>query len=348
MANLRIRMGASLTSLFLLAALGGMGGCASTVRQVSATATPVVVHTGLQEANTPQSQQQLHQLANSPGFKDAGQSVGVGVGIGLFEQANKYADQFQAAQAANPQSPGGAMGASTTQPGTQASSQPTTQPTSQPTTQPGGIIGLLSGSGGGFINSTIQEAFAAAYNPQFREGEMKLSEAIGEGFVTGMIAVINKQGPAIGDTVRTQIGPITQMIIKEQLAPAIADTIRNQIAPVITDTLQHQLAPAALQVWKEGAAETVKLTVRPDIQPDVVQNAHNASLGASRGTHDALVESGFLTPTGELAPHVKLYLWTVIVLVAAGVVLLFSLLVILNVLALSILRGRGSRASFGR
>ena len=323
-----------------------LSGCAATARDIGAAATPAVVHSGLHEANTADSRQQIQSLADSPAAGHIGQTIGVGVGVGLFDEANKFADQLQAAGA----TPAGQLanagasssgGGATSQSATQSTSQPATQPAAKP---PGGLIGLLSGGSGGFINSTIQEAFAAADNPKFREGEMKLSEAIGEGFVTGMITVINKQGPAIGDTVRTQIGPITQMIIKEQLAPAIADTIRNQIAPVVADTLQHTLAPAALDVWKQGMVETLKLTVRPDIQPDVIQNAHNASLGASRGTHEAMVEAGLVSPSGGMSPEVKVYLWVITVGAGCISLALFTLLVILNVLAISIWRRRRSGA----
>ena len=172
------------------------------------------------------------------------------------------------------------------------------------------------------MKSSVQEAFLAATDPQFKAGEEAMSEAIGEGFVGGMITVLNNKGPALGDTIRKQLGPIVQ------------ELIRDQIAPAVKDMLEKQLAPAALQVWREGAVETLKLTVRPDLQPDVMQNAQNASLGATRGTHLAMIESGILAPSGELNPHVKFYLWVVLVTLGAIIIAVMCLLLMLNLLVL--------------
>jgi hypothetical protein len=297
----------TITCLLLLVLIGG---CASTAKDISAAATPVVVSSGLHQANQPDEQQQIQKLFESPAFQKFGQSVGEGVGIGLFNQANKLASGDDSSNA--------------------AATQPTTGPTTGPMTGPASrapgkaaVAGLASGGGlNGFVKSSVQEAFLAATDPQFKKGEEAMSEAIGEGFVTGMITVLNKEGPALGDTIRKQLGPIVQELIREQIAPALRDMLKDNIAP------------AALQVWKEGAVETLKLTVRPDLQPDVVRNAQNASLGATRGTHQAMVESGVLAPDGQLSTHLKIYLWTGGV--AVGLILLasFSLLVLLNLIAL--------------
>lgn len=291
------------TTFVLLSLLCLASGCASTARDISASATPVAVRTGLHEANTPDSQQELLHILDSPAVQRTGQSIGEGVAIGLYNQTNELVD---------------------------GSDMPTTNP-STATTKPGAsaLLGLTHGGGlSGFVQSSVQEAFLAATNPQFRAGEQAMSESIGQGFVQGMITVFNKQGTAIGETVRRQLGPIVQEMIREQIAPAARDMI------------EKQLAPAALQVWREGAVETLQLTVRPDLQPDVMKNAENASIGASHGTHQAMIESGILTPLGNLNPQLKLYFWTVIIGVALILIALFCLLVLLNLLVLHHLRRR--------
>jgi hypothetical protein len=293
------------------------GGCTSTARDIATAATPAAERAGLHEANTPDSQQQLSHLLDSPAIQHAGQSIGQGVGIGLFNQANQLASGVESA--ADDSGAASRPGGPSTMPGAAA------------------MVGLTHGGGlSGFVHSSVQEAFLAATDPQFRAGEQAMSESIGEGFVKGMITVLNKEGPAIGDTVHRQLGPIVQSLI------------RDQIAPAVRDMLQEQLAPAALQVWREGAVETLKLTVRPDLQPDVVQNAENASIGASKGTHQALVDSGFLTASGDLNPHVKLAAWTAIVAIGLVMTALFCLLVSLNLLVLHHWRRRmAKRADSG-
>ena len=332
---------ASALKVVMAAGLGVFAGCASTAHDLGSaagagaatSATPIVVKSALHEANTPDSHRQIQTLVDTGAFKAAGQSVGEGVGIGLFNEANKLTG-------------GGAVATAATDAG---SPVPTTEPggaTTAPTSRPGAagagakpaaatpgaaaIMGLAGGGGGinGFVKSSVQEAFLAATDPQFKKGEEAMSEAIGEGFVKGMLTVINKEGPDIGKTIQTQLGPIMQMIIRDELAPAIKDT------------LQNQLAPAALQVWKQGAADTLRLTVRADMQPDVQKNAENASLGASRGTTQGLINAGVLSPSGGLSPHVKFYLWAGITLAGVMVLLLFALLVMLNLLVLHYWRRR--------
>ncbi len=183
-------------------------------------------------------------------------------------------------------------------------------------------MGLAGGGLNGFVKSSVQEAFLAATDPQFKAGEEAMSEAIGEGFVSGMIKVLNEKGPELGETIRKQLGPIVQELIREQIAPAVRDM------------LQQQLAPAALQVWKQGAVETLKLTVRPDLQPDVQQNAQNISIGAGHGTHQVLMESGWVTASGELTPKVKIFTWWVMAAVGLILFSIFTLLIMLNLLVL--------------
>ncbi len=139
---------------------------------------------------------------------------------------------------------------------------------------------------------------------------------------------MNEQGPAVGDMVRRQVGPIMQDLIKEQIAPAVHDVI------------DHQLSPAVLGILRQGEVDTLKLSVRPDLQPDVIQNAHNASVGASQVTHDALVNAGVVNDSGQLTAHVRLYLWVAVVGGILVVVAMLSLLVTLNLLALHYWRNR--------
>ena len=136
-----------------------------------------------------------------------------------------------------------------------------------------------------------------------------MSEAVGEGFVDGMITVLNKRGGDIGDTVRRQMDPILRDVIREQ-------------------------SPAVLELFRQGAVDTLKLSVRADLQPDVVRNAQNASLGASRGSHQAMVESGIIRPDGSLNARVKMYVWLALAAVGLMAVSMFSLLVLLNLLVL--------------
>ena len=84
----------------LLFGLCGLGGCASSVRDIGATATPVVVRSGLHAANEPDNQKQIQQLLDSLAVQKAGQSIGEGVGIGLFNQANKLTGNDATASAA--------------------------------------------------------------------------------------------------------------------------------------------------------------------------------------------------------------------------------------------------------
>ena len=299
-------------SLLTLICVHWIAGCASAAKDVGAAATPVVVHSTLQEANQPDEQNQVQHLLNSPAVQHVGQNIGEGVGIGLFNEANKLTDG----------------GAATANSGT---TLPTTAPGAK-TPGAAALVGLTSGGGlNGFVKSSVQEAFLAATDPQFKAGEAAMSEAIGEGFVTGMITVLNDKGPALGETIRKQLGPIMQ------------ELIRDQIAPAVRDMLQKQLAPAALQVWREGAIETLKLTVRPDMQPDVQRNAENASIGASRGTQQVLIESGILTASGKLNEHMRFYLWVCAAIAALIVIALVSLLLLLNLLLFYHWRHRGDR-----
>ena len=308
-----------LLSLALIVSAGAGAGCASTARDLGAAAAPAVVHAGLHEVNEADDQKELQRLADMPAFQHAGQSIGEGVGIGLFNQANKLAggdaNASASTDAATPvATPGGA-------PGSNASTAPASMPAAK-TPGAAAIMGIAGGGGGlnGFVKSSVQEAFLAATDPQFKAGEEAMSEAIGEGFVSGMITVLNNKGPALGETIRKQLGPIFQELIREQIAPAVRDM------------LQQQLAPAALQVWREGAVETLKLTVRPDLQPDVQQNALNASVGAAHGTRQAMTESGVLTNSGELSPHLKIPLYAAGIGVGFALLSLLTLLIFMNLI----------------
>lgn len=315
-------------------------------RNVAAAATPVVVRAGLHEANTPESKDELQHLIDSPAFQHAGRAIGEGVGIGLFNQANQLtgggATASVSGNAAAAQGKAGVAGGAphaTTGPGSGPTSGPTSGPVGTPAAAatPGGaaVLGLAGGGGGmgGLVHSSIQEAFMAATDPQFKEGERALSESVGEGFLQGMIAVLNKEGPELSKTIRTQLGPIVRELIREQIAPAVHDMI------------QQQLSPAILEVWRQGAVDTVKLSVRPDIQPDVIQNAQNASLGASRGTHDALVNAGLIDPAGGLSTHVRFFFWAGLTVGLLIVLLLLCLLVTLNLLVLRQWRARRPAAA---
>ena len=332
-SNYPRRAAAPFTALLMSLCL--VSGCASAAKDIAASATPTVVHSGLHEANTPDNQQQLQHLLDSPAIQNVGENIGKGVGIGLFNQANQLTGGGAAVATGATDANSAVPTTDPTSGPSDATSQPVAGATSRPNNVPAGstpaaktpgaaaVAGFAGGGGlGSFVNSSVNEAFLAATNPKFKEGERAMSESIGEGFVSGMITVLNKEGPALGDTIRRTVGPIMQ------------DLIREQIAPALHDMLQQQLAPLALQVWKEGAVETLKLTVRPDLQPDVMQNAENASVGASRGTHRAMIESGVLTPSGDLSPHIRLYLGIIIVAVCLMVVALLSLVVMLNLLVL--------------
>jgi hypothetical protein len=286
----------------ILLPLAVAGGCASSARDIGAAAAPAVVRSALHEANARDDQQQIQHLADSPAFQHAGRAVGEGVGIGLFNQVNQFA--------------GGGTPV--------AASQPTTMPGGNPGAR---AVAELTGVGlNGFVKSSVQDAFLAATDPQFKAGEEAMSEAIGEGFVSGTIKALNQKGPELAETLGKQLGPIIQELIREQIAPAVREM------------LQQQIAPAALQIWRDGAVETLKLSVRPDLQQDVQQNAQNASIGAARGTNQILVENRVLSTTGELNPHLKLYG----TLLTGGVVLilitLITLLLLLNLIALQLLR----------
>jgi hypothetical protein len=303
-----------------------VGGCASTARDVGAAAAPAVVRASLHEVNEPDDQQQLQRLVNSPGFQKAGQSIGEAVVIGVFNEANKLAGTDSSATTQT------SAGTPVAAPGGRSTTRPSSMPASA-TPGAAAVAGLAGGGGlNGFVKSSVQEAFLAATNPEFRAGEEAMSEAIGEGFVSGMIDVLNKKGPDLGQTIRKQLGPIVQ------------ELIRDEIAPAVRDMLQQQLAPAALQVWREGAVETLKLSVRPDLQPEVQQNAQNMSIGAEHGTHQVMIESGLITPDGALAPRIKLYLWSAIGAIALVLIALLSLLLMLNLLVLHHLRHRNAPA----
>ena len=311
------------------------GGCAAAGREIGAAAAPPLVNGALHEVNAADSQQQIQRLADSKAFQNAGQSIGKGVGIGLFDEANKLTGGGEPAEA----SPGSGANEENTAKG---ATRPTTgpggsgaRPGSQPATaaaaakragSPGGaaIMGLAGGGGGlnSFVKSSVQEAFLAATDPQFQAGEAKLAEAVGEGFIRGLLKVADKEGPGLGDRLRRQLGPMLRELLREQVAPAVREVIEEQVAPTI------------LKVWREGAVDTLKLTVRPDLQPDVIQNAHNASIGASRGTHEAMVESGLLSPNGGLSGHIRAYLIVGVGALAVIALSAFSLLVLLNLLVL--------------
>jgi hypothetical protein len=303
--NIRLRV------LFAIS-IGGLCGCASTARDLGSAAAPAVVKASLHEVNQPDDQEQIKRLVNSQSFQHAEQSIGAGVAIGLFNEANELAS-------------GGPTTAPTTQDSTtQASTGTAATQASNKTLRATAVMGLAGGGGGlnGFVKSSVQDAFLAATDPQFKAGEEAMSEAIGEGFVTGMIAVLNKKGPDLGDTIRKQLGPIVQELIRDQIAPATRDMV------------QQQLAPAALQVWREGAVETLKLTVRPDLQPDVQQNAENASIGAGHGTRQVMIDSGFLTANGALSPHIRFYFWCTIIAFGSMLAGFLCLLIMLNLLVL--------------
>jgi hypothetical protein len=289
----------SIAIVFLL--MASSGGCTSTARELAGAAAPAAVHSSLSELNAAEDQRQLQLLADSPAFQHAGQKIGESVSVGLLNEANILANGDIVGPDRNSAGP-------STSP---ASNIAATHPVS-------GLMGQLNG----FVKSSVQEAFLAATDPQFKAGEEALSEAIGEGFVTGMITVLKKKGPEIGETVRIQLGPIVQQLIREQIAPAVRDMV------------QQQLAPAALQVWREGAVDTLKLSVRPDLQPDVQQNAQNVSVGAGHGTHQMMVESGVITSAGDLTPHWKLGVWLVASAAALLFIAFFSLLVVLNLLVI--------------
>jgi hypothetical protein len=329
--------------------LAGAGGCASSARDIGSAAAPAVVRAGLHEANTADSQREIQKMLDSPAIQRVGERVGEGVGIGLFNQVNKLSSGDAAvpsdgaavsdAASGNPSSAtvgGGAAGAATEAATGARATTSTSQPIAGKTPGAAAVMGLAGGGGlNGFVHSSVQEAFLAATDPQFKAGERAMAEAIGEGFVEGMITVLNKDGPALGDTLRRQVGPIMQDLIRDQIAPAVRDVLRDQVAPL------------ALQVWKEGATETLKLTVRPDLQPDVMLNAKNASIGASRGTHEAMIEAGILTSSGDFSSGIVFYFRTAAAIAVLIVVALLSLLLMLNLLVLYHRRNRHKSAGPG-
>ena len=74
-----------------------------------------------------------------------------------------------------------------------------------------------------------------------------------------------------------------------------------------------------------------------------MKNAENASVGASRGTTQGLVNAGVLAPGGGLTARVRFYAWAGLGAAVLIGLALFSLLILLNLLVLrNLLRRRNA------
>jgi hypothetical protein len=103
-------------------------------------------------------------------------------------------------------------------------------------------------------------------------------------------------------------GPVVARIVRDRFDP-ILDDVARRLGPALHDVLQQEVEPVVRDLVAECVRDTLKMPVRPENSPDVVANAHNVSLGAGQGTHDALVNLGVLDPSGRWSPPVRLALW---------------------------------------
>jgi hypothetical protein len=287
----------------------GPAGCVNAVRQASETAVPIVVDSGLGELATPRSQAQLKSIAASPAVQEAGYGVGLGIGRGILDEGSA----FLGGSASKSDEPAPAVGVAAANQGTPApitANAPSTRPAgaspvtaNAPTTRAAGSGGLgtveasLSPMIGRMVRSAVTEGLAQATAPEERAQVRAVAEAAGDGFVSGMSRAADREaGPVVGRMMRDRFDPIL-------------DDVARRLGPALHDVLQQEVEPVVRDLVAECVRDTLKMPVRPENSPDVIANAHNVSLGAGQGTHDALVNMGILDPSGRWSPPVRLALW---------------------------------------
>ncbi len=328
-----------------VAVAGCLGGCAAAVREASRTAVPIIVSTGLGELATPQSQAQLKSIAASPAVQEAGYGVGLGIGRGILDEGVAFvggsgskSDEPPPAVGIAATTAGGSTAAPTANAPTTRMAAPATRaaaPATQAaasaaaTTRPGaggkGVAMLestLTPVIGEMVRSAVTQGLGQAADE--RERVRLVAETAGDGFMTGVARAAERDGT-----------PAVDRLLRQQVDPAVDDIVRNRLGPALNQLLVQQVAPAARQLVAECVRDTLEMPVRPENAPDVVANARNASIGASLGTHQAMIELGVLEPSGQFSAHTRLTIWGGTILLALLGLAALTLLVLRILLTLS-------------
>ena len=312
-----------------------IAGCAQTVREVASTAggaagkaaaasAPPALVSGLASLNSPKQQQELHSVASSPGMQEATRTLGAGLGRGMVDELFAIA-----------------TGASTTQPADHAASYASVRMPSDTHDRVTMFMQRnIDPAIAEIVRSVIREGTAAATSDEAQARVHSMAEVIGDGAIRGAVQASKDDAPMIGQLIREQLGPAVGDAVRQQVGPAWERMSQERFTTVVHDLLRQEVVPAVRQAWDQAAADTLLIPVRPDVSPAVIQNAQNLSVGATYGTHDALIHLGVLSTSGDLTVKAKALLWGGTALLGLVVLMFAALLAVLTLIAVGIWRGR--------
>ncbi len=277
------------------------------------------------------------------------------VAVGVAANGQQGGESASTANSPTTKAAGKAAGAKpTTAPATSTSATTTAAATTKPAGRTKGEAFLeanITPAVGGVIRSAVSEGLRQASDPEARAHVRALAESAGDGFMTGVAHAAEREGTpllqrmlheaagrmtgpgvqsglsnaakTLGEGLGTGLAqaadrdgsPVVGKLFHDQIDPALGDAAK-QLGPVLHELLEKQVAPAARDLVAECVRDTLKMPVRPENAPDVVANARNVSTGAGQATHDAMINMGFLSPSGDISLKLRLSLWAGGVLVA--------------------------------
>lgn len=162
------------------------------------------------------------------------------------------------------------------------------------------------------IHTAIQEALRDASGPEAQKDAAAMADAIAQGAMRGL----SQASPLLAQAIRKQLSPVIGDAIREQIELTFNDSAQQKLLLLFHRLLEQEIIPSVRRMWDQGATDTLLIPTRPDIRSAVVQNSHNLALGTTFGTHDALINLGILSPTGNLTGRARTAVWGICIVVA--------------------------------
>jgi hypothetical protein len=180
-------------------------------------------------------------------------------------------------------------------------------------------------------------------SPDAQAAARNLAQAAGEGATRGIVGAIAQQDTAaVTRVIAQQLAPvISQSIgqqVRESISAAMTDENGQRLQRWFHGLLNEEVFPRVREVLRQSAADALLVATRPDVEPAVVQNSHNLSLGATVGSRDGLIQLGVLDKDGGFTPAARVMLWGVGGMMALIAVATVALLVVLIMIAMALRR----------
>jgi hypothetical protein len=146
------------------------------------------------------------------------------------------------------------------------------------------------------IHTAMDAALRDASGPQAQKDAAAMADAMAQGIMRGL----SRASPLLAQAIRQQFGPVIGDAIREQIEVTFSESAQQKILLIFHRVMEQEIMPSVRRMWDQGATDTLLIPTRPDLSAAIVQNSHNLAVGTSFGTHDALIDLGILSPTGNI------------------------------------------------